>query len=187
MRCLCCAVILLALTLPSTLLADESEPTEVLALQRAVQKAITRAESSIACVIVSRSNGYKKYGEEPPKETPGKLGGFNADKALAGMLDDAEKAAIRALDLGGRDHTPEAYGSGVVLDRTGLILTCAHVVRGATKVFVRLPGGAGSYADIHALDARSDLAILKLINSPADLKPITFGDADTLSKGQIVV
>ena len=60
-----------------------------------------------------------------------------------------------------------AAGSGVVVDANGLILTNYHVVQDATKIFVRLPGGKQSYADIHAADPRSDLAVLKLLTPMA--------------------
>src|SRR4029077_15656670 len=102
--------------------------------------------------------------------------------------DDKDKIReLVGLDLSHPDHQPEAYGSGVVLDDSGLILTNAHVIRGATKIYVRLPGNRGSYADIHASDPRSDLAVLKLIDKVADLKPLKFGDGGKLRKGQFVV
>lgn len=59
----------------------------------------------------------------------------------------------------------------------------AHVVKDAVKIYVRFPGGKGSYADIHALDGRSDLAVLRLIEKVPDLKPLKIGDASNLKKG----
>jgi serine protease Do len=82
---------------------------------------------------------------------------------------------------------PEYYGSGVVIDESGLILTNYHVVRDATKVYVRLPGKAGSYADIFAADPRSDLAVLKLITPPGRLKAVTIGDGSKARKGDWVI
>src|SRR5208337_1788428 len=81
-----------------------------------------------------------------------------------------------------------AFGSGVVIDEGGLILTNYHVVQDATKIYVRLPGGKGAYADIHAADARSDLAVLKLLQPNfLPLKPIVLGDADKVEQGQFVL
>src|SRR5207248_9895782 len=95
---------------------------------------------------------------------------------------------IEALDLSLPDTVPESFGSGVVIDAAGLILTNAHVVRDATKVYVRLPGNRGSWADVHALDPRSDLAVLKLIDDKVpDLQPIKFGDGDKVEVGDFVV
>ena len=83
---------------------------------------------------------------------------------------------------------PESFGSGVVIDaENGLVLTMAHVIHDATKIYVRLPGGRGSWADIHAADPRSDLAVLRLLDPPPDLKAIKRGDGSHLRKGQFVL
>src|SRR5262249_53159494 len=150
---------------------------DVQALQEQVQQTIARAEPSIACVLVSRSELYKKFGAAPNAENPGKLGPFDARTALLAVpeTDEPRKRLVKGLDLANPDNPPESFGSGVVLDDTGLILTAAHVVQNATKVYVRLPGNRGSYADIHALDPRSDLAVLKLLNPPANLQPLKLG------------
>src|SRR5262249_52780164 len=60
----------------------------------------------------------------------------------------------------------------------------------ATKVYVRVPvkgGSAGSYADIHAADPRSDLAVLRLIQPPERLTAVTFGDGGKVRKGDWVI
>ena len=83
---------------------------------------------------------------------------------------------------------PESYGSGIVLDaKEGLILTLAHVVHKATKIYVRLPGGRGSWADIHASDPRSDLAVLRLLDCPPNLKALKLGDGGKLRKGDFIL
>ena len=70
--------------------------------------------------------------------------------------DDERWRLLKSLDLSDPDNTPESYGSGIVINHKGLVLTNYHVVQDATKVYVRLPGGNGSYADIYAADPRSD-------------------------------
>ena len=90
----------------------------------------------------------------------------------------------RALDLADPRGIPDhGYAGGVIIDSDGFVLTPHHVIDGATKVYVHLPGGAGSYADIHAADARSDLAVLKLINPPETLKPIRYAEVRTFDRG----
>jgi len=89
------------------------------------------------------------------------------------------------------------FGTGVVLDADGLILTNYHLIEGARKIYVRGPGGRGSYADIHAADARSDLAVLKLLRPLPDLKPIVIaegrlvggpkGEKPTIARGMWVI
>jgi serine protease Do len=193
----------LALALPWLLLTaparadDRRVPSEVLALQEAVEKVIERAEPSIACILVSRSEEYaKKFHAAPPDPTAGKLGRFDSKSFLDAVgPDDVRRRQILKYDLSFPSTVPESYGSGVVLDaRLGLVLTNAHVVRNATKLFVRLPGGAGCWADIHASDPRSDLAVLRLLDPPTGLKALPLIDLkgrreneDVVRKGQIVV
>jgi serine protease Do len=171
---------------------------EVVALQKAVQQAIERAEPSIACILVSRSEEYAaKYPKfAPHNDGSGRLGAFDsrpfipANTGFRGRPTDEDvrnRKKVEALDLSLPDTVPESFGSGVVIDASGLVLTNAHVVRDATKVYVRLPGKSGSWADIHALDPRSDLAVLKLLEPPEGLKAIKLGDGDKVKVGQFVV
>ena len=146
-----------------------------LALQKAVHKVIDGAEPSVACVLVSRSKQYAELGEGPTEATPGKLNGFSIPRHIR-LGGGAKREMIKRLDLSNPETVPESYGSAVVIDDRGLLLTNFHVIDGATKVYVRLPGaGRGSYADILAGDPRSDLAILKMLSPPADLKALPFG------------
>ena len=163
--------------------SSSAQPKELLLLQDAVRKAIAETQPSIASILVSRSDRYREF-DALPSGPEGKLGGFEPPPALA---DPARRELIHRLNLADPQAIPESYGSGVVLDASGLILTHFHVVQNATKVFVRLPGKEGSYADIFAADGRSDLAVLKLINPPADLKPIRIGNGDRVRKGDFVI
>jgi serine protease Do len=130
-------------------------------------------------------------------DTPGRLGTFDPKEFLKKDASPARVKLARALDLSNARNIPDhGYAGGVVIDSSGLILTPYHVVAGATRIHVFLPGGIGSYADIHAADARSDLAVLKLIDPPAQLKPIKFasvrtpeqaGHRATVTTGKLVV
>lgn len=90
------------------------------------------------------------------------------------------------IDLANPDRVPESYGSGVVIDEKGLILTNRHVVLNATALYVRLPGGKGGRAEIHAADWRSDLAVLRLLDARV-LPAIKMGDGGAVRKGQFVL
>jgi len=185
---------------------EESSLKEALALQATVQHAIEQAEPSVVCVLVSRSEVYRKwFHDAPPKEEPGKLGSFDPDQAqlhvpegdesqVKGLTKklSPEKNAVeklkRRFDMSAPTYVPAAFGSGVVINKNGLILTNYHVVRDATKLYVRLADGKGSYADIHAADPRSDLAVLRVLDKGLlPLQPIKRGDGGHVRKGQFVV
>ncbi len=159
-------------------------------LQKSIQKVISQSENAIACILVSRSDAYQRITQAPDKDSTGRLGSFDP-LLLKSIGDLSEKERVilqKKLDLADPNHLPQAYGSGVVIDAAGFILTNYHVVQDATKLYVRLPGGKGSYADIHAADPRSDLAVLKVLNADTlPLKSIPLGDADEVRRGQFVV
>jgi S1-C subfamily serine protease len=167
---------------------DDAALAQALALQKVIGKVIAKTEPAIACILVSRSQEYLRDGQGPDKDHPGRLGKFDPDSVRPGLKDSARDVDLRKrkLDMAGAGYMPQSFGSGVVIDAAGLVLTNYHVIQDATKIFVRLPGGKGSYANIHAADPRSDLAVLELIAPPL-LKTIALGDADRLEKGQFVL
>jgi serine protease Do len=175
---------LLLLLFASAAFADP--PPELVALERAVHKVIDPAEPSVACVLISRSKEYATFDEKLSAAEEGKLGSFNPLR-LRPFADGPRKELIKRLNLADPLTVPESYGSGVVIDERGYVLTNYHVIEGATKIYVRLSGeNRGSYADIRAADKRCDLAVLRLINPPANLKPLAFGDGSKVRKGDMI-
>lgn len=86
---------------------------------------------------------------------------------------------------GDPDFVPNEYGTGVVVDPNGLILTPYHVVGPGDQLFVTTIDRKVYPARIKAADPRSDLAVLSI--DARGLPPIKFGDAASLKKGQIVI
>ena len=154
----------------STAFVQAREPTkqEFLAeVEKKLRAATEQAGPAVACVVVSKSDRYPKV----TGDTPGKLGGYDPKKLNPGQ------GADRLLDLSDPKTIPDhGCACGVVIDPSGLVLLPYHVIDGATKIYVHLPGRPGSYADIHAADARFDLAVLKLITPPRGLTAIKFAD-----------
>ena len=173
------------LTLLTAAMLRAELPQDVPALQKAIHRVIDSAEPSIACILVSRSDEYAKYEQDLPKAPLGKLGGFASQRVR--WLDFQSREKMRRLDLANLDTAPESYGSGIVIDPAGLILTNFHVIQEAKKIYVRLPGGRSSYADLVAYDGRADLAVLRMINPPPRLTAIKFGDGSKVRKGDFVI
>lgn len=155
--------------------ADEPRADELLAaVQKKLKDAVALAGPSVATVVVSRSEHYPK----PDKsDVPGRLGGFDLKEFVKPNPTTERTRLGLSLDLSdARGIAEHGCAGGVVIDPAGYVLTPFHVVDGATKVYVFLPGGGGSYADIHAADARADLAVLKLITPPPKLQAVKFAD-----------
>ena len=90
--------------------------------------------------------------------------------------------AIRVLSEEG-----SGLGSGFVIDNLGHIITNYHVVRDATELEIDFPSGYKTRGSILGNDLDSDIAVLKVDAPPEELKPLNFGDSDSLKVGQIVV
>ncbi len=73
-------------------------------------------------------------------------------------------------------------GSGFIIDKSGVILTNAHVVDQADKVTVRLKDGRALEGKVQGVDEVTDLAVVK-INAGSDLPTVTLGSSDSLQVG----
>lgn len=80
----------------------------------------------------------------------------------------------------------EARGSGFIVDPSGYIVTNNHVVKNASSLSVTLDDGTELPAVLMGHDARSDLAVLKVVSS-SPLPSISFGDSDNVQPGQWVI
>lgn len=87
------------------------------------------------------------------------------------------------------DFVPNDFATGVVIDKSGLIVTTFHAVDGPGEIWVTTTAKRPMRAEIRGADRRSDLAVLRVLDAPPNIefKPITFGDVKNLKKGQIVV
>jgi S1-C subfamily serine protease len=83
------------------------------------------------------------------------------------------------------DFVPDHFGTGVIIDRGGFILTQNHVVAEKSTHYITTSDTKTYRARIIGADPRSDLAVLKI--EANDLTPVRFGDALKLKRGQIVV
>ncbi|MBW4626709.1 MAG: trypsin-like peptidase domain-containing protein [Brasilonema octagenarum HA4186-MV1] len=73
-------------------------------------------------------------------------------------------------------------GSGFIIDKSGLILTNAHVVDKADKVTVRLKDGRSFEGKVQGVDEVTDLAVVK-INAGADLPIAPLGSSTKVQVG----
>ncbi|MCG6135939.1 MAG: trypsin-like peptidase domain-containing protein [Nostoc sp. LLA-1] len=73
-------------------------------------------------------------------------------------------------------------GSGFIIDKSGLVLTNAHVVDKADKVTVRLKDGRTYEGKVQGIDEVTDLAVVK-INAGNDLPVAALGSSDNVQVG----
>ena len=83
------------------------------------------------------------------------------------------------------EEIERGVGSGFVIDSNGTILTNAHVVEGATTIFVTLTDKREFKAKLLGADKRTDLAVLKI--DASGLPKLPLGDSSKVKVGEWVV
>jgi serine protease Do len=79
-----------------------------------------------------------------------------------------------------------SLGSGVLVDPKGYIITNNHVVEGATKIKVSLPGGEEYAAKLIGTDAISDIAVVKIAGKK-DFPFARIGNSKNMKVGDWVI
>ncbi|NQE48461.1 DegQ family serine endoprotease [Herbaspirillum rubrisubalbicans] len=86
---------------------------------------------------------------------------------------------------GQQEEVPRGVGSGFIISADGFILTNAHVVDGASEVYVTLTDKREFKAKIVGSDTRTDVAVLKIDGS--NLPRLNMGDSDKIRVGEWVL
>jgi len=93
-----------------------------------------------------------------------------------------EIAALRGFTPTG--VTDEEVGSGVIIEKDGVIVTNYHVVANSDEIDVTLADGRRFQARLVGADPASDLAVLRI--DADDLPTAIWGDSDTVEVGEMV-
>ena len=95
---------------------------------------------------------------------------------------------IALPDMGGqgpRSVPVRGEGSGFIIDPNGIVLTNAHVVKGATDVTVKLTDRREFRAKVLGADPKTDVAVLKI--DASNLPTVQLGSSDDLKVGDWVL
>ncbi|MDY6038411.1 MAG: trypsin-like peptidase domain-containing protein [Eubacterium sp.] len=80
-----------------------------------------------------------------------------------------------------KNYVTQGAGSGVIIDSDGYIITCHHVINGASNITVRLKDGSTKKATVIGSDSDTDIAVLKIDGS--GYTAVKYGDTASLSVG----
>ncbi|MBI3898608.1 MAG: Do family serine endopeptidase [Gammaproteobacteria bacterium] len=86
---------------------------------------------------------------------------------------------------GGPSSDGTSLGSGFVISDDGYVITCAHVVEGASEIMVRLADRREYRARLVGADRRSDIALLKI--NATNLRSVAIGNPTDLAVGDWVL
>jgi len=90
-----------------------------------------------------------------------------------------------STDSWAQNYVTEGAGSGVIIQSNGYIVTCNHVISGASKVTVTLNNKKSYTAKVVGTDSKNDVAVLKI--NATGLTAATYGDSSELQVGDSVV
>ncbi|MBD0343578.1 MAG: trypsin-like peptidase domain-containing protein [Coleofasciculus sp. Co-bin14] len=71
-----------------------------------------------------------------------------------------------------QEYHQRGQGSGFIIDRSGILLTNAHVVSGADSVTVTLKDGRTFKGEVRGIDEPSDLAVVKITGQNLPVAPL---------------
>lgn len=106
-----------------------------------------------------------------------------AEKSPASIFAEESNKVVLIASAGGAKDS--VIGSGFVAGSAGLIVTNYHVIKNAREIVVKFRDGRMYKAHVIKRDPGKDIALLQI---PAtNLKPISFGDSDSVAIGERVV
>ncbi|MBK8231636.1 MAG: trypsin-like peptidase domain-containing protein [Candidatus Eisenbacteria bacterium] len=119
-----------------------------------------------------------------------------AETVLPGVVSVEARRWVRhpALDLEDESERPglpddeievPSSGSGFIFDPSGIVFTNAHVVNGASGVWVHLFDGRNLEAEVIGADSETDVAVLR-VRDDAPLPSVPLGDSEALKIGDWV-
>jgi len=81
----------------------------------------------------------------------------------------------------------DSMGSGMIIDKSGYILTSNHIVEDVQSAIVILKEGGQFPGEVIGRDELRDLAIIKISASEFDFPVVTLGNSDKLENGEEII
>ena len=162
---------------------------------------------SVALLIALSGTSFAAHGAEPTSLTPAQdlQSARSLSRAFNRVAKDVEPAVVHisairrvpemvsdgwfARRTGKTLEQAVGFGSGVIVDPSGIILTNNHVVEPAESLKIKINDGREYNASVVGRDPLTDLAVVRLKDVDAGEKFPTaqFGDSDALEVGDWVV
>jgi serine protease Do len=114
-----------------------------------------------------------------------------AEKISPAVVNISAESTVREADpffglfFGPTNRSAQSLGSGLIIDPSGIVVTNAHVIEGASRILVTTLDGRELEADVLGSDRDSDLALLKV--EGRGLPAIPLGRSADLMIGETVI
>src|SRR4051812_49023330 len=107
----CAIIAAFALALAPIARAEDDPLKQALALEASIKQVVEKAEPSIACILVSRSEAYREFNQlDRTDKAPGKLGDFDAPterRFQQGADVERKRELLKRLDLAAIEAVPD--------------------------------------------------------------------------------
>ncbi|WP_114661928.1 DegQ family serine endoprotease [Polynucleobacter necessarius] len=133
---------------------------------RTTEKVMVQQQSGIPGMPEDQAEFFRRFFGVP---IPGIPNGPKQSQPNSGKPQEAERGV----------------GSGFIIESNGLILTNAHVVEGATTIYVTLTDKREFKAKLLGMDKRTDVAVVKI--DARELPKLTLGDSSKVRVGEWVL
>ena len=148
--------------------------------------AAARTPNSTPALAVAGNSGQPVAPAPSAQQQAGQTVGVLDARAAVREAGPAVVTVVNQLaSQRGVQGSPQATGSGVIIDSRGYIVTNNHVVEGQRSLEVIFSDGQKSPATLVGTDPFTDLAVVKVDVKVPDVAE--FGDSDTLEPGEPVV
>ena len=153
-----------------------------------------------ACIVVSGAAGFggamlagDRGGGSTViyKTTDGSTTTTDSDDSASGIPAVAAKVENSVVEIVTEQVTTNSFfgqyvtqgaGSGVIISEDGNIITCAHVIDGASTITVKTADGTSYNAKLIGSDSQTDIAVIKI--DASGLQPAVIGDSSKLVVGE---
>ncbi|MCB0164561.1 MAG: trypsin-like peptidase domain-containing protein, partial [Anaerolineae bacterium] len=178
----------------SSLSADDPPAAETENLQTTEAAPVEEKEEELSKIQVSTAAVIPTLAPEPTPLSESLIAEADAEELLlTNIYERVNPSVVNILvTVEGQDtgsfpnnlFPNQGQGSGFVFDTEGHIVTNNHVVQDAQRVDVTFADGATIQAEVVGTDPDSDLAVLR-VNAPGEsLRPVKWGDSDSIKVGQ---
>ena len=139
---------------------------------------------------------WTRFGKAEPRTVEARGSLAESEKTTVEIFESVSPSVVHITSPGvvtGQDYFGNVYGipagtgTGFVWDDNGYIVTNWHVVQERSSVLVRFASGREHEAAVVQKRADQDIAVVKLITLPPDMRPIPkIGSSSDLKVGQAV-
>jgi serine protease DegS len=150
-----------------------------------VGNATTAASTNGAVPPGNSSEPQRSFAEAVRRAGPAVVNIYTARVVDASARPSGANPLLRQHLPAVRQRVEGSLGSGVLVDRSGHIITNHHVIQGADEIRVQLADGRIAMPQIVGMDPDTDLAILRVPIKDPPVMPM--GRSDELRAGDVVL